>query len=70
MRYSDSRPGEMRYRRAVYSWMTANAIAEKLGYTIEAVNSSLRRYEKEGICERRETDRIVAGKHVLEWRFK
>lgn len=70
MRYSDNRPGEMRYRRAAYGWMTANAIAEKLGYTIEAVNASLRRYEREGICERRKTDRIVAGKNVLEWRFK
>ena len=70
MRVLINRPGEMRYRRAMSGWMTAKQIAEVLGYTVEAVNSSLRRYERENLCERRPTKQVVAGKNVLEWRFK
>lgn len=51
-------------------WMTATKIAERLGYTIEAVDASLRRYEREGLVVRRSRRRTLRDRSTLEWRFK
>ncbi len=64
------RPGELLYRVAMEGkWRTTKQIAAALGYCIQAVDASVRRYEREGLIARRKTKRIVAGKNVLQWRF-
>ncbi len=64
------RPGELRYRVAMEGkWRTTKQIAAALGYCIQAVDATVRRYEREGLIARRKTKRIVAGKNVLQWRF-
>ena len=67
-----TRPGEAKYRAAMGSkWMTVPEIAKAVGYTRAAIETSLRRYVREGRIERRLSEkRGLNNRRVIEWRWK
>lgn len=61
---------EMYERMLTDVWLTAEEVAQKLGYTIEGARCTLMRYAAKGQCVRRKRAELRKGRPAFEYSWR
>ena len=64
---SKSGTAEMYERMLTNVWLTADEVAQKLGYTVEGARCTLMRYAAKGQCVRRKRAELREGRPAFEY---
>ena len=68
--YQRTGTAEMYERMLTNVWLTADEVAQKLGYTVEGARCTLMRYAAKGQCVRRKRAESREGRPAFEYSWR